>query len=49
MRLAVMQPYLFPYIGYYQLAWLSDKTISHDVNHPKSFTLILFPMIINGI
>lgn len=30
MKLAVMQPYLFPYIGYYQLAYCSDMFIFYD-------------------
>jgi len=37
MILAVMQPYLFPYIGYYQLAYHSDKFIFYDdVNYIKN-------------
>ncbi|HCR3455045.1 TPA: WbqC family protein, partial [Proteus mirabilis] len=36
MILAVMQPYLFPYIGYYQLAYHSDMFIFYDdVNYIK--------------
>lgn len=36
MILAVMQPYLFPYIGYYQLAYHSDIFIFYDdVNYIK--------------
>lgn len=36
MKLAVMQPYLFPYIGYYQLAHYSDTFIFYDdVNYIK--------------
>lgn len=30
MKLAVMQPYLFPYIGYFQLAYYSDVFIFYD-------------------
>jgi hypothetical protein len=30
MKLAVMQPYLFPYIGYYQLAYCSDMFVFYD-------------------
>lgn len=30
MKLAVMQPYLFPYIGYYQLAFCSDMFVFYD-------------------
>jgi len=37
MILAVMQPYLFPYIGYYQLAYHSDFFIFYDdVNYIKN-------------
>ncbi|WP_426578381.1 WbqC family protein [Xenorhabdus stockiae] len=36
MILAVMQPYLFPYIGYYQLAYHCDEFIFYDdVNYIK--------------
>ena len=36
MILAIMQPYLFPYIGYYQLAYHSDLFIFYDdVNYIK--------------
>ncbi|MEX9611156.1 WbqC family protein [Providencia rettgeri] len=36
MILAVMQPYLFPYLGYYQLAYHSDMFIFYDdVNYIK--------------
>jgi hypothetical protein len=36
MKLAVMQPYLFPYIGYYQLAYYSDVYVFYDdVNYIK--------------
>lgn len=30
MKIAIMQPYLFPYIGYYQLISLVDKFILYD-------------------
>lgn len=30
MKLAVMQPYLFPYIGYYQLVYASDLYVFYD-------------------
>lgn len=30
MKLAVMQPYLFPYIGYYQLIHAADKFVVYD-------------------
>lgn len=29
-RLAIMQPYLFPYIGYFQLLYSTDRFISYD-------------------
>jgi hypothetical protein len=30
MRVGIMQPYLFPYLGYYQLAYHSDKFVFYD-------------------
>ncbi|MEG2816416.1 MAG: WbqC family protein [Comamonas sp.] len=34
MKLAIMQPYFFPYVGYYQLVNLVDKFIFlDDVNY----------------
>jgi hypothetical protein len=30
MKLAIMQPYLFPYFGYFQLINIADKFIIHD-------------------
>ena len=30
MRLAIMQPYIFPYIGYYQLIHAADKFVIYD-------------------
>jgi hypothetical protein len=36
MKLAVMQPYIFPYIGYFQLIHTSDKFVFYDdVNYIK--------------
>ncbi len=36
MRIGVMQPYIFPYIGYYQLAFYSDIFVLYDdVNYIK--------------
>lgn len=36
MRLAIMQPYLFPYIGYFQLLAAADKFVIYDdVNYIK--------------
>ncbi|MEX3808783.1 WbqC family protein [Paraburkholderia sp. BR13439] len=37
MKLAIMQPYLFPYIGYFQLAAAVDKFVFYDdVNYIKN-------------
>ncbi len=37
MKLAIMQPYLFPYIGYYQLVNAADIFIFYDdVNYIKN-------------
>ena len=31
MKIAIMQPYFLPYIGYYQLIWgLTDKFVIYD-------------------
>lgn len=30
MKIGIMQPYLFPYIGYYQLMYVSDIFVLHD-------------------
>ena len=30
MKLAIMQPYLFPYIGYFQLIQAADKFVVYD-------------------
>ena len=30
MKLAVMQPYLFPYLGYFQLIHAADAFVIHD-------------------
>lgn len=30
MKLAIMQPYLFPYLGYYQLAYAVEKFVFYD-------------------
>lgn len=36
MKLAIMQPYIFPYIGYYQLVQSADKFVVYDdVNYIK--------------
>ena len=33
MRLAIMQPYLFPYLGYFQLLHAADKFVFYDDVH----------------
>src|SRR5271166_7149741 len=30
MKIAIMQPYLFPYIGYFQLISAADRFVIHD-------------------
>jgi hypothetical protein len=30
MKIGLMQPYLFPYIGYFQLIWIADRFVVHD-------------------
>lgn len=30
MKIGLMQPYLFPYIGYFQLIWICDRFVVHD-------------------
>ncbi|MEP1446571.1 MAG: WbqC family protein [Paraglaciecola sp.] len=49
MILAVMQPYLFPYLGYYQLAYHSDKFIFYDdVNFIKGGYINRNNILTNG-
>lgn len=49
MKLAVMQPYLFPYIGYYQLAYEVDKFVFYDdVNFIKGGYINRNNILING-
>lgn len=49
MKLAIMQPYLFPYIGYYQLVAASDLFIFYDdVNYIKSGWINRNRLIISG-
>ena len=49
MKLAIMQPYLFPYIGYYQLINAVDKFIIYnDVNFIKQGWLNRNSILING-
>ena len=49
MKLAVMQPYLFPYIGYFQLIKAVDKFIFYDdVNFIKNGWINRNRILING-
>lgn len=49
MRVAVMQPYLFPYIGYWQLINAVDKfVILDDVNYIKRGYINRNSILING-
>jgi hypothetical protein len=49
MKLAIMQPYLFPYIGYYQLLRAADKFIVlDDVNFIKKGWINRNYILING-
>jgi hypothetical protein len=49
MKLAIMQPYLFPYIGYFQLIKAVDKfIIFDDVNYIKKGWINRNKILING-
>jgi hypothetical protein len=49
MKLAIMQPYLFPYIGYYQLVHAVDKFIVYDdVNFIKQGYINRNSILVNG-
>lgn len=49
MKLAIMQPYLFPYIGYYQLINLVDKFVVYDdVNFIKQGWINRNSILVNG-
>jgi hypothetical protein len=49
MKLAIMQPYFFPYIGYFQLAKLVDKFIFYDdVNYIKNGWINRNRILLNG-
>ncbi|MEB1142860.1 WbqC family protein [Citrobacter freundii] len=49
MKLAIMQPYLFPYIGYYQLMSSVDKFIIYDdVSYIKNGWINRNRILING-
>lgn len=49
MRLAIMQPYLFPYIGYFQLIHAVDRFVFYDdVNFIKQGWINRNNLLING-
>ncbi|MCX6276442.1 MAG: WbqC family protein [Bacteroidetes bacterium] len=49
MKVAVMQPYLFPYIGYFQLAYAVDKFVFYDdVNFIKKGWINKNNILVNG-
>ena len=49
MRLAIMQPYIFPYIGYYQLMYTADKFVVYDdVNFIKQGWINRNKILLNG-
>lgn len=49
MKLAVMQPYLFPYIGYFQLLYLSDTfVVLDDVNYINKGFINRNYLLVNG-
>ncbi|WP_418103778.1 WbqC family protein [Vibrio harveyi] len=49
MKLAIMQPYLFPYLGYYQLVYRSDVFVFYDdVNFPKRGYVNRNSILMNG-
>jgi len=49
MKLAIMQPYLFPYIGYFQLISAVDKFVIYDdVNYIKGGWVNRNNILING-
>ncbi|EES4554759.1 WbqC family protein, partial [Escherichia coli] len=49
MKLAIMQPYLFPYLGYYQLMSSVDKFIIYDdVSYIKNGWINRNRILVNG-
>ena len=50
MRIAIMQPYFFPYLGYYQMFNAVDKfVILDDVNYIKRGYINSNSILINGL
>jgi NDP-sugar pyrophosphorylase family protein len=49
MKLAIMQPYLFPYIGYFQLIHAADLFVLYDdVNFRKQSWINRNKILLNG-
>jgi len=49
MKLAVMQPYLFPYIGYFQLIHASEKIVIYDnIEYTKKGWINRNRILVNG-
>ena len=49
MQIAIMQPYLFPYIGYFQLVYASDIFVFYDdVNFSKKSWINRNKILVNG-
>lgn len=49
MKIAIMQPYIFPYIGYFQLIHTVDKMVFYDdVNYIKSGWINRNRILVNG-
>ena len=49
MKLAIMQPYFFPYIGYFQLMNFVDKYVFYDdVNYIKNGWINRNQILIDG-
>ncbi|MEQ1527383.1 MAG: WbqC family protein [Gallionella sp.] len=49
MKLAIMQPYFFPYIGYWQLIYAADRFVIYDdVNYIKGGWINRNRVLING-
>ena len=50
MKLAIMQPYFFPYIGYFQLIQCVDKFVVYDdVNYIKKGWINRNRILVNGV
>ena len=49
MRVAIMQPYVFPYLGYYQLLHAADRfVLFDDVNFIKKGWINRNRILLNG-